>query len=188
MAFGIKITQKTKPDFSKLEKDFTEAFRASTIEVGEEAKAHFLKGFRLGGYQTDKSSSGWVDRKRDKAFKTGETGQDRALLVKSGDLRQSIRKKTLRRKLRTLISVFSEGVSYADVHNNGFRGVQKVSKHIRLMKTRGGDIKEVDVKSHTRNQNIPQREFIGMSAVLEKKIERIFNNFLKRVKPKYKNK
>lgn len=111
----------------------------------------------------------------------------RAILVKSGRLRRSIRVISISAD-RIIIGT---DVPYAEVHNDGFSGKvkQTVKKHTRkrygrvsstnleTRKTtsRRGRIGESEVKEHERtiDQNIPRRRFIGSSAVLNRQLERM---------------
>jgi phage gpG-like protein len=69
---------------------------------------HFTKSFSDGGF-TDESLERWKPRKR------AERGKSRAVLVKSGRLRRSLRS----RRLGNLAIKIMTDVPYARVHNNG---------------------------------------------------------------------
>jgi len=82
--------------------------------ISVEAVNHFKKSFRDGGF-TDDRLSPWKKRKRqNRADK--KTKKRRAILVDSGDLRKSIRKRKI--SPRTII-VGSYGVKYGKFHNRG---------------------------------------------------------------------
>ena len=127
------------------------AKRLLPLLLGNTAKNHFLKGFRIGGRRTDASRSGWAKRKRDfdiekkgnKWVKRNNKG--RAILVKDGDLRASI--KVRNRNLNRLV-VGTSGIRYAQIHNEGLRG--KAFGKIPF--------------------KMPKREFIGNSKILERKL------------------
>jgi phage gpG-like protein len=134
----------------------------------------------------DNLTEPWKPRGKNSWRKKAER-PGRAILVKSGRLRRSIR----------VISITADrivigtDVPYAQAHNYGFRGEvkQTVKKHTRRRygrvsstniasrktTTRRGMIGESEVKEHQRtiNQNIPRRRFIGSSAVLNRQLERM---------------
>ena len=66
---------------------------------------------------------------------------------------------------RVVISAGNEKVDYAQVHNEGFKGIVPVPAHTRKTKR-----KDVPVKAHTRKTNIPKREFMGDSEELNEQI------------------
>lgn len=88
-----------------------------------------------------------------------------SLLVQSGALLNSIRP-VLVSPERIVIAAGNEKVDYAQVHNEGFTGTVTVPAHIRH--TRRGD---QTVRQHTRNVNIPQRQFIGNARELENDLQ-----------------
>lgn len=88
-----------------------------------------------------------------------------SLLVQSGALLNSIRP-VLVSPERIVIAAGNEKVDYARVHNEGFKGSVTVPAHIRH--TRRGD---QTVRQHTRNANIPQRQFIGAARELENDLQ-----------------
>lgn len=82
--------------------------------VGNIAKRHFVKSFKDGGF-TDVNLDPWAKRKRlDKSDR--RTGTNRAILVKSGHLRGSIRVKVAN---FNKIEIGAYGVPYARYHNQG---------------------------------------------------------------------
>lgn len=142
-------------------------------ELGMIAVNFFQDRFKARAW-TDKRAEKWPERKKkDKGPKR------RALLVKSGRLRNSIHVKNT-----TLSSVtISTPVKYAAVHNFGFKGTVKVRAHSRrtfgrakvsnIKSQRTRSVKFTagshPVKSHTRKMNMPQRQFMGTSQTLHKK-------------------
>jgi phage gpG-like protein len=80
------------------------------VRVGNQAKNHFLRGFRNGGF-TDATLEPWQSRKR-----ADKNPKPRAILVKSGHLRGSIR---VRVATFQKIEIGAYGVPYAIFHNNG---------------------------------------------------------------------
>lgn len=73
-----------------------------------------------------------------------------SLLIDSGALVNSIRPAVITPQ-RVVISAGNEKVDYAQVHNEGFKGI-------------------VPVPAHTRKTNIPKREFMGDSEELNEQI------------------
>lgn len=109
----------------------------------------------------DANTEPWKKRKPRKRTKRVEKG---ATLVRSARLKRSIRKLHVSREVITV----GTDVPYAKIHNQGFRGTVNVKAHTR---TRDG--KKVNVNGFTRRINVPKRQFIGESAVLKKRIERL---------------
>jgi len=118
--------------------------------MGVLAANHFTTSFRNQGF-TDESLQSWQPRKRTERSRMG----NRAILVKSGRLRRSIRSK----RFGFLAVKILTDVPYASVHNNGERS------------------------GRGRGFKMPKRQFIGYSGVLNRKIiakmdvtiKRIFN-------------
>lgn len=148
---------------------------------------------------------GWFDRapepwaKRKKGWGKAER-PGRAILVKSGRLRRSIR----------VVStspdrvVIGTDVPYAKAHNEGFEGsvkqnvraherrkygkIQSTSIETRKRSGRRGVVGTVQVKAHSRtiDQKIPERRFIGNSALLESQLTRMITVEIQRaIKNKY---
>lgn len=88
-----------------------------------------------------------------------------SLLVDSGNLVNSIRPAYIGRD-KVVISAGNDKVDYAQVHNEGYVGPVAVPAHTRRMKE-----KNIPVKSHTRQANIPQRQFMGHSKELAEKLK-----------------
>lgn len=105
--------------------------------MGVLAVNHYTTSFRNQGF-TDESLQAWKPRKRTERSRMG----NRAILVKSGRLRRSIRSK---RFGVFSIKIYTD-IPYASVHNNGERS------------GRGKGFK------------MPKRQFIGYSGVLNRKI------------------
>ena len=118
----------------------------------------------------DNSTEPWQSRKRKIKGKRGT-------LIKSGRLKRSIR---LVRVTPNSATIGSD-VPYAQIHNEGGRVnvTQSVTTHTRKAHSRRRNgrketVKEHTVKAHSRKVNfiMPRRQFMGTSAVLNKKIER----------------
>jgi phage gpG-like protein len=113
----------------KLTRDRSFPRRLGTLAVN-----HFKQSFRDEGF-TDGSLKKWRKRKNN-------VDAGRAVLVKSGDLRRSIKIK--RASFKSII-VGTTGIPYATIHNEG---------------------------GSTRFAKMPKRQFIGDSRILEKKLKR----------------
>jgi phage gpG-like protein len=143
----------TFAEHKKILKDI-QAFKPQLEKVvdamGILAANHFTTSFRNQGF-TDESLQSWQPRKRTERSRLG----NRAILVKSGRLRRSIRTK----RFGFLSVKILTDVPYASVHNNGERS------------------------GRGRGFKMPKRQFIGYSGVLNRKIiskldvtiKRIFN-------------
>lgn len=89
-------------------------------QIGNIAKRHFLQSFRDGGF-TDTTLNPWAKRKAlDKSDRA--RGDNRALLVKTGHLRGSIR---VRLATFQRIEIGAYGVPYAKYHNQGTNKLPK---------------------------------------------------------------
>lgn len=132
-----------------------EQFFGQLPEIVGNAAVNFTdENFDNEGF-TDKGLTKWPARKKN-------PGKKRAILVKTGRLRNSIRYRIEKRKSGTAIILFTD-VPYAQIHNEGgaINSTVKVNQFSR--KSRKG--KKHIVKAHSRKVNtiIPQREFMGSS-------------------------
>jgi phage gpG-like protein len=161
------------------------AIKGLPRKIGAQAVLFSKQRFREQAW-ADNATQPWAKRKRGAKRDSG-----RAILKDSGRLQRSIR----------IISVTPNSVTigtdvpYAQAHNEGFRGTQNVPAHTRSryakvkvgtgsfsVKTRkertrttkqavdGGDY---PVKAFTRKMNLPKRQFIGNSQVLNNQIKRL---------------
>jgi phage gpG-like protein len=82
--------------------------------LANEAKNHFLEGFRQGGKQTDASAAGWKTRKKE----YGKRGRrsNRALLIDTGSMRFDLKVRQISFKK---IIVGIRNIPYAVYHNDG---------------------------------------------------------------------
>jgi phage gpG-like protein len=151
-------------------------------EIANTALNHFKLGFRTEGGQTNASKGGWPPRKY-KTKQDRRTRRKRNLLVQQGTLKRSIRK--LQVSLRR-ITIGSRGVPHAEIQNEGGT-IQHPGGTPYIMTSAGPRWLKKDgnyppgvrfTKPHPIQ--IPQREFIGPSDELERKIRRIINKWLKR--------
>ena len=98
-----------------------------------------------------------------------------SLLVQSGALLNSIRP-VLVSPERIVIAAGNEKVDYAQIHNEGFKGSVTVPAHIRH--TQRGD---QTVRQHSRNVNIPRRQFIGNARELETELQKRIEAYVESV-------
>ena len=115
----------------------------------------------------DTSPQAWPKRKR----------KDRgSLMIRTGRLKRSIRKLMVTKDY----ILIGTDVPYAQVHNEGGSIKKNVPVRRHERKTSRGRAK---VKAHSRNVNLkmPQRQFIGNSAILRRRIERLIERDIKRV-------
>jgi len=115
----------------------------------------------------DRSASRWEPRKKESKG---------SLMAKSGRLKRSVRKLKVTRNSVTI----GTDVSYAQIHNEGgtINKTVNVRSHSRTRKGR-----EENVRAHTRKMNlkIPKRQFLGESAILQRRIERMLDKQIKQI-------
>lgn len=158
------------PDFLKrlnrLSKLYTRFPDMAAIEAVNFSKERFVRKNWL-----DKSPKAWKQRSPSPEWHT--EGQKKAasrgsLMVRSGRLKRSIRKIAVTRNSVTI----GTDVPYAEAHNEGATINQSVTVKSHSRKRKG---REYKVKSHKRNRRVklPERKFIGESAILLRRIERL---------------
>ena len=151
--------------------------------LGTVAVNYFKDSFRRQGWR-NRSLKAWDKRANEKNKKN----KGRSILVSSGRLRNSIH---IIQATPQLIAV-GTSVPYAAAHNEGFIGTVTVRAHTRSQTrkvredytTRKGNVrsrtfrqdtgKSFQVRAHTRQMNLPQRQFMGDSEVLNLKIDQTF--------------
>lgn len=165
----------------KLEQALLEVMHRLPKQIGAEAVRYSKASWQRQGWLGD-TLKPWQQRKNDR----GSRG--RAILIKSGRLRRSIR--VLRATPDSII--IGTDVPYAAAHNNGFRGRVTVKEHTRnkYSKKRVGTGKYTKngnerkrtvtsvsgsrtVSSHSRTMRIPKRQFLGDSPYLRRDIQRL---------------
>jgi phage gpG-like protein len=105
----IRITRKGDFEMKRRIKEFNNLVRRGLPKiVGNEAVNFSKESFRKQGF-TDGSFKKWQSRKNNK-------DKGRAILVKSGDLRRSIKK-----RVRSKRVTISSNLPYSPVHNYGRR-------------------------------------------------------------------
>lgn len=97
-----------------------------------------------------------------------------SLLIDSGNLLNSIHPAIVSPE-RVVISAGNDKVTYAAVHNEGYTGPVSVPAHQRTVKRTGTTY---NVRPHTRNVSIPQRQFIGDSSELNTMIHNRIEGYL----------
>ena len=120
----------------------------------------------------------------------GKKRQQGAVLVDSGRLKRSIRIVSVSPNA----VVIGTDVPYAQMHNDGFKGTENVWAHrqnvkahrrkVKVKAKKGGTKKKVvQVKAHTRNiaahqreVDMPRRRFLGESAELNRRIEKLITD------------
>lgn len=148
---------------SKLHQKFPEL---AAIEAVNFSKERFVRKNWV-----DKSVTRWKPRKASPEWQSDAQKKAAArgsLMVKSGRLKRSIRKIKVTRNSVTI----GTDVPYAEAHNEGavINQTVNVKKHSRKRKGR-----TETVKAHKRKRKItlPERRFIGESALLLRRVERL---------------
>lgn len=145
-------------------------------KIGAEAVNFSKERFRAQNW-VDNNTEQWPKRKVNKGRETDK----RAILTGPGTarLRRSVRK--IRADADSI--VIGTDVPYAQIHNEGgrFRATQRVKQHKRTSKK--GTSYTVNPFTRTISVNMPRRRFLGNSAILARRIERVayveFNKILK---------
>jgi phage gpG-like protein len=101
-------------NFEQKIREFQLSKRTLPAIIGNMAKRHFVEGFRKGGF-TDITFDPWAERKK-KDRVDGNGTNTRAILVKNGHLRRSIR---VRVATFSLIEIGAYNIPYAVFHNTG---------------------------------------------------------------------
>jgi phage gpG-like protein len=148
---------------SKLYRKFPEM---AAIEAVNFSKERFVRKNWV-----DKSVTAWKKRKPSPEWHSEEqkkAASRGSLMVKSGRLKRSIRKIKVTRNSVTI----GTDVPYAEAHNEGavINQMVTVKQHSRKRKGR-----TETVKAHRRKRKItlPERRFIGESALLLRRVERL---------------
>lgn len=144
--------------FKKIQGRLANTLRDLPAIIGEEAVGFYLNSFEQEAWSGNHQQP-WKKRKDPTKWgKPDET--DRALLVKTGKLKRSIR---VTRILNDKVFVGAGGpdVPYAKVHNTGFRGVVKQEVRPFTRRLKNGKSAKVKGFNRTIHQNIPRRQYIG---------------------------
>jgi len=179
-------------DWKSIQSQFDRLKMLMPAKMGTTCVKFFKDRFSAQAW-TDESASPWAARKPGSKRNKG-----RAILINSGRLRNSIH------ILYTTADSSTVGteVPYAEIHNEGFNGVEQVSGftrkkfkkstvfstevfNIKSRKGRKSTIKsvsgETEVKPFSRQMNMPQRRFIGESKLLVHKLEQMITIELKKI-------
>ena len=105
----------------------------------------FNNNFREQGFFGQK----WVATKTSKVNKRGKG----SILIVTGAMRRSIKS-----AVKGMAVVFSSHLPYTALHNEGGKFAQSVRAHTRTVKKTG---KAYNVRAHSRQMEMPQRQFIG---------------------------
>jgi phage gpG-like protein len=206
------MAKSNKFDLKQAEKKARKAMEAAIVDVGNTAKVFFVDSFRKQGWD-DQSVQKWQKRKKTERkgrgkYAKGEDGKrdknsvrsvksGRAILVKTGDLRRSIKRNPANRAALSI--KISTDLDYAKIHNDGGNVVQYVKPHRRFVdqgdtmgtgvfniksrKEKQAKVKvKQDVKGFSRKVRMPKRQFMGDSynlnekvkAVIVKRLDKIF--------------
>lgn len=146
---------------------------------------HFLDAFDKEAF-TDKTPKSWQKRKRADKAKAR-----RNLLVKTGRLRRSIKLQIVRGR-----AIIQTAVPYAQIHNEGGTitgtanvGAYRKKAHKVRSHTRSGTrIRRHKRRSHTvgahkrkMNTKIPQRQFMGQSSRVNRRLEKQLEKSIKKI-------
>lgn len=148
--------------------------------MADAARNFFVDSFTKQGWDTGHGIKKW------KPSKKSDGRRRRAILVKTGRLRKSIR---IRHATFRRITIAAEA-PYAAAHNFGVDETVTVRAHTRRTYGRVQEkyttssgkertrTKRVEtgshiVRSHTRHMQLPQRQFMGDSQMLDQKLDRI---------------
>jgi phage gpG-like protein len=142
--------------------------------VGSIGTDFFKQGFVRQGFIPEERKEDWQKRKLVKGV---DPGGNRAILVKSGLLKRSVRVTELKPDRVS----WGSDKPYAQLHNEGgtITGTATVRSHWRKNNAKGKNGKRkaagtmVQVKAHSRKMNtkMPKRQFMGESRLLMRRIE-----------------
>lgn len=157
--------------------------------MADAARNFFVDSFKRQGWYEGRILKKWKPRKKPGGRRR------RAILVKTGRLRKSIR---IRRATFRRITIAAEA-PYAAAHNFGVDETVTVRAHTRhtyttvseKYTTRTGKEqsrtkrvetgKSYTVRSHTRHMQLPQRQFMGDSQMLDRKLDRIIERAVEEI-------
>ncbi len=165
-------------DYFKKQKRLSELYKKfpelAAIEAVNFSKERFVRKNWV-----DKSREAWKPRKpspewhSDAQKKAASRG---SLMVKSGRLKRSIRKLKVTRNSVTI----GTDVEYAEIHNEGGTINQNINIRQHSRK-RQGRTETVKAHKRARKLKIPERRFIGESAVLLRRIERLMQHEMNQI-------
>lgn len=165
----MRISRQDFPDFSKTQYRLSEIFQNLPTWAGNAALNFFKDSWRRQGF---------IDRRYERWQRRKGNPDGRAVLVKSGALRRSLRL----RVGRTWFEI-STGMKYAKAHNEGGTIVQTVTprqrryfwamsaKHKKLGQPDAAEMWRRMALSETLTIKMPKRQFMGASHFLERRIQ-----------------
>jgi len=147
------------------------------------ARNFFVGSFSRQGWYRGRFLVKWQPRAD---ANTGEGYKRRGILIKSGRLRRSIRI----RQAQFRRVIIASDTPYAAAHNYGFNETVSVRGHMRRKykidrykyTTKNGrerrgsrkiEASQHYVRQHDRKMNLPQRQFMGDSEILDRELENI---------------
>lgn len=173
--------------FDKKLQDLARAYKALPRQISITAVVFFKENFREQAWR-DRGAQKWKPRRTN----AGRKSDTRAVLVKSGRLRRSIRAVSVTSKR---IAIGTD-VPYAQQHNEGFTGTvtQNIPAHTRQAHSRkehtragrkveAGTVQAHTVKAYTRRFRVhtPKRQSMGHSAFLNSEVATLIKKSLDQV-------
>ena len=162
---------KNKLDLKPLIKDFNRRRTQLPRKLGNGAVMFFRANFAREGF-LDRTVSKWKKRKFPELVRGGQ----KKILKISGALLRSI--KVISKNVRA-IKIGTVGVAYAEIHNTGGTTRPKVTPRMRgwarhqFQKTGNPIFLAIaNTKKKRLSIEIPKRQYIGKSAVLEKSLKK----------------
>jgi len=161
-------------DFTRKLQKLERAYSTLPTKMGAVAVRFSKERFYMQNW-ADHTREPWSKRKVERGSKRRRS---RKVLVDSGRLKRSIR---VLYKSHNYI-VIGTDVPYARIHNEGGQINKKVGvkshtrkAHVKKVRGRRTEVKAHKVKSHTKQMNVEveKRQFIGESAILTRRIERL---------------
>jgi phage gpG-like protein len=148
---------------AEIERNFKAAIQRAPLLLGNHALNFFLDRFKEQAW-LGSTKEPWAPRKKNSWSKKSRAG--RSILIDKGRLRRATR--IVNANMNTV--AIGNDAPYARAHNEGYRGTitQNVGAFSRKSKVGG----KVAVKAHSRriDQNIPKRQFMGYSPILDKQL------------------
>ncbi len=143
--------------FKKLLANFRRYRGRLPLKISQKALLEIKDNFKMGGYRGEVGTVAWKKRKSQK-----DAG--RALLIKSGRLRRSLKAAPIGGDPRVVTDV-----PYAQALHEGFKGTVNIKKHLR---------KGRQVRSHSRKVDVPARPFMTVGPQFMKEMETMVINDL----------
>lgn len=174
-------------DWGALRPRFRKVREELPLQMAAVAQNFFVDSFQRQGWYDGLTLTRWQPRAGEswRRKKKGRRG-NRGILIKTGRLRRSIKI----RSARFQRIVIATDARYAAIHNFGFDGYITVRSHTRHRFMRQSEEyttktgkqhtrqKKVvkssfTVRQHTRKMSMPQRQFMGHSPMLDRKLNKV---------------